>query len=52
MGFYTSLQACFTIHTLNHSHWGEVAATDGGNGRLPGGWKTAGPPMPALVGKP
>jgi enoyl-CoA hydratase len=24
MGFYNSLQACFTMHQLNHSHWAEV----------------------------
>jgi enoyl-CoA hydratase len=24
MGFYNSLQACFTLHELNHSHWAEV----------------------------
>ena len=24
MGFYNSLQACFTLHQLNHSHWAEV----------------------------
>jgi enoyl-CoA hydratase len=24
MGFYNGLQACFTIHQLNHSHWAEV----------------------------
>jgi enoyl-CoA hydratase len=24
MGFHTALQACFTIHQLNHSHWAEV----------------------------
>lgn len=24
MGFYTSLQACFTLHQLNHSHWSQV----------------------------
>ena len=23
-GFYNSLNACFTIHQLNHSHWAEV----------------------------
>jgi enoyl-CoA hydratase len=23
-GFYNSLQACFTLHQLNHSHWAEV----------------------------
>jgi enoyl-CoA hydratase len=24
MGFYNSLQACFTLHSLNHAHWAEV----------------------------
>jgi len=24
MGFYNSLQACFTLHQLNHSHWAEI----------------------------
>jgi len=24
MGFYNALQACFTMHQLNHSHWAEV----------------------------
>ena len=24
MGFYNSLQACFTLHELNHAHWGWV----------------------------
>jgi len=24
MGFYNSLQACFSLHQLNHSHWAEV----------------------------
>jgi enoyl-CoA hydratase len=23
-GFYNSLNACFTLHQLNHSHWAEV----------------------------
>jgi enoyl-CoA hydratase len=23
-GFYTSLNACFTLHELNHSHWAEI----------------------------
>jgi len=23
-GFYTSLNACFTLHQLNHAHWAEV----------------------------
>jgi enoyl-CoA hydratase len=24
MGFYNALQACFTMHQLNHSHWAQV----------------------------
>ncbi len=24
MGFYNSLQACFTLHELNHSHWAGI----------------------------
>src|SRR5271165_974218 len=24
MGFYNSLQSCFTLHQLNHSHWAEI----------------------------
>jgi len=24
MGFYNALNACFTLHELNHSHWAEV----------------------------
>ena len=24
MGFYNSLNACFTLHELNHSHWAWV----------------------------
>jgi enoyl-CoA hydratase len=24
MGFYNSLQACFSLHQLNHSHWAEI----------------------------
>jgi enoyl-CoA hydratase len=29
MGFHNALQACFTLHQLNHSHWAEVR-DDGG----------------------
>ena len=24
MGFYNALNACFTLHELNHSHWAQV----------------------------
>ena len=24
MGFYNALNACFTLHQLNHAHWAEI----------------------------
>jgi enoyl-CoA hydratase len=24
MGFYNALQACFSLHQINHAHWAEV----------------------------
>src|SRR5262249_38901664 len=24
MGFYNALNACFTLHELNHSHWAQI----------------------------
>ena len=51
MGFYTSLQACFTLHQLNHSHWAEInddhypiAKEDSG---VPN-WREAPPIVPSL----
>jgi enoyl-CoA hydratase len=53
MGFYNALNACFTLHELNHSHWAEVnddgfplAKEDAG---VPN-WRTAPPVVPALKG--
>jgi enoyl-CoA hydratase len=50
-GFYTSLNACFTLHELNHSHWASVnedrypiAQEDSG---VPN-WKEAPPIVPSL----
>jgi enoyl-CoA hydratase len=50
-GFYNSLNACFTLHELNHSHWAEVnedhypiAKEDSG---VPN-WKDAPPIVPAV----
>jgi enoyl-CoA hydratase len=51
MGFYNSLNACFTLHELNHSHWAQVhdnrypiaQAEDG----VPQ-WKDAPPIVPAV----
>ena len=42
MGFYNALQACFTLHQLNHAHWAEVHENKSGrpargrHGRLAG----------------
>jgi enoyl-CoA hydratase len=51
MGFYTSLQACFSLHQINHAHWAEVHK--GGQARaLPEDdvphWRSAPPVKPAL----
>ena len=55
MGFYNALNACFTIHELNHSHWAELH-----DGKEPIGlpedgtvdWRSA-PPVapPARIGR-
>jgi enoyl-CoA hydratase len=51
MGFYNALNACFTMHELNHSHWAQVhengypvALEEDG---IPN-WKQAPPIVPAL----
>lgn len=53
-GFYNSLQACFTLHELNHSHWAQmhdnkypVALEEDG---IPN-WKSAPPIVPSVVDK-
>jgi len=50
MGFYNALQACFTLHQLNHAHWAEthddkmpIALPQDG---IPN-WKDAPPIVPA-----
>lgn len=49
-GFYNSLNACFTLHQLNHSHWAEVHE-DGWPAARPtdgvASWKEAPPVVPA-----
>jgi enoyl-CoA hydratase len=54
MGFYNALNACFTLHELNHSHWAQVnedhypvAGPDSG---IPN-WREAPPIVPALKDK-
>ena len=48
MGFYNALQACFTLHQLNHSHWAEIHG--GYPAALPEdgvpNWKEAAPIVP------
>ncbi len=49
-GFYNSLNACFTIHQLNHSHWAEVHEDGWPAARPEDGvpsWKDAPPIVPA-----
>ncbi len=54
MGFYNALNACFTLHELNHAHWAwvnesryPIAQEDSG---IPN-WREAPPIMPALKDK-
>jgi enoyl-CoA hydratase len=55
MGFANALQACFTLHQLNHSHWAEIHDDD----KMPVGkpedgitsWKEALPIVPAAKDK-
>jgi enoyl-CoA hydratase len=51
MGFYNALQACFTLHQLNHSHWAEVHDDKYPAGKPEDGtvsWKEAPPVVPAV----
>jgi len=44
MGFYNALNACFTLHELNHSHWAELHADKAAVGKPEDGvppWATA-----------
>ncbi|BBZ76250.1 putative enoyl-CoA hydratase EchA13 [Mycolicibacterium anyangense] len=50
MGFYNALNACFTLHQLNHSHWAQLH--DGYPAALEEdgvpNWRTAPPIVPSL----
>ncbi|OBK63259.1 enoyl-CoA hydratase [Mycobacterium colombiense] len=51
MGFYNALNACFTLHELNHSHWAHVHDDRYEAAREEDGvadWRTAPPIVPAL----
>jgi enoyl-CoA hydratase len=51
MGFSNALQACFTLHQLNHSHWAEIHENGYAIGQPEDGiasWREAPPIVPAL----
>jgi enoyl-CoA hydratase len=51
MGFYNALNACFTLHQLNHSHWAEVNENKWPAGTPEHGvphWRDAPPTVPAV----
>lgn len=55
MGFYNSLNACFTLHELNHSHWAEIHENKYPVGLPEDGlddWRAAPPVTPALKNVP
>ena len=56
MGFYNALNACFTLHQLNHSHWAQVTNGDSLIGTaefgLPADWRSAPAIKPALKDTP
>ena len=54
MGFYNALNACFTLHELNHSHWAEINENHYPVGTPEFGvvpWNQAPPVQPALKEK-
>lgn len=54
-GFYNALQACFTLHQANHSHWAEVHADGMPIGSPEDGiphWSVAAPPVPLSMSTP
>jgi enoyl-CoA hydratase len=55
MGFYNALNACFTIHELNHAYWADLNGKDLGVGTPEYGvpdWRTAPPIRPRDPARP
>ena len=55
MGFYNALNACFTLHQLNHSHWSEVTGGASAAGTPEFGvpsWRDAPPIVPLAKDQP
>jgi enoyl-CoA hydratase len=50
MGFHNALQACFTLHQLNHSYWAEIHENHYPVAQPEDGidWRTAPPVVPAV----
>jgi enoyl-CoA hydratase len=51
MGFYNALNACFTLHQLNHAHWAGVNDDKMPVGKVEHGvpdWRSAPPTVPAV----
>ena len=54
MGFYNSLQACFSLHQINHAHWAEINGSDYPGAKPEDGvvsWKEAPPVVQAQKDK-
>jgi enoyl-CoA hydratase len=54
-GFYNALQACFTLHQLNHAHWAEIHDDKFPAGKTEDGvpdWRNAPPVLPAVKDLP
>jgi enoyl-CoA hydratase len=55
MGFYNALNACFTLHELNHAYWADLNGKDLGVGTPEYGvpdWRTAPPIRPRDPARP
>ena len=55
MGFYNALNACFTLHELNHSHWAQIHESKYPVAEPADGipdWRNAPPVLPALKDQP
>ena len=55
MGFYNALNACFTLHELNHSHWAQIHENKYPVALVEDGiedWRNAKPVQPAAPGTP
>src|SRR5579863_5921952 len=55
MGFYNALNACFTIHELNHSHWAQIHESKYPVAEPADGipdWRTAPPVLPMVKDQP